>query len=109
MISLSVNLNVTPLPENDTWFANAQAWNNYWRNISADAEIEVLANTTLYTPKEFNDAAIEDLILNIDGVPYVLVTKAKFDSLRDKLVTLDSSYQQLRTALQTAGIIDNAQ
>lgn len=108
MITATVSLNVPDLPENDIWFANAQAWNNYWRNITATIEIDTLASTNLYVPFAFNEN-IQDVEIYVDGVPFYFITKEKFDSLKNKVANLDTNYQQLRSALQDAGIIDNAQ
>jgi hypothetical protein len=45
----------------------------------------------------------------IDGVNYALVTVDMFNSMMNRLNALESSYQDLRTQLKDASIIDNAQ
>lgn len=108
MTTATVSISVPALPENDIWFANAQAWNNYWKNLSATIEIQALATTTLYVPGTFN-SSLPVYNLVIDGVECVVVSKAMFDSLRDMVINLESSYQLLRTELREAGIITDAQ
>lgn len=107
MISATVSINVPALPENDIWFANAQAWNNYWRNITADVDVGA-ASTSLYAPVAY-DTSLQYVQLTIDGIPVGFATNDMFTSLLAKLEALDASYQQLRTDLKAAGFIDNAQ
>lgn len=106
-ITAIVTLNVPDLPDADVWFANAAAWKNYWRQQIANVTIEPAA-TTLYVPSAY-DTSLVPFYTNIDGVDYVLVTTAMFDSLMNRLDTLENSYQALRTQLKDAGLITNAQ
>lgn len=106
-LTASISVNVTPLPDNDIWFANAAAWNNYWSDLDADIEFDG-ADTTLYVPSAYNDALVP-YTLDVDGVQTTVPTKAMFDSLKAQVAALDANYQLMRTELRNAGFITNAQ
>jgi hypothetical protein len=106
-LTASISFNITPLPENDVWFANAQAWNNYWRDVSGDVIINAIAND-LYIPLTYDEGS-GPVILELGGIQYVIITKPMFDSLLSKVENLDASYQVLRTDLRDAGLLENAQ
>lgn len=107
MLTASISVNVTPLPDNAVWFANAAAWNNYWANITADVEFDPAA-TTIYAPSPYNDALVP-YTLNVDGVETTVPTIAMFNSLKAQVAVLDSEFQLMRTQMRTAGYITNAQ
>ena len=107
MLTATINLNVTPLPDIGIWFANASAWNNYWNNISGTVTINPAA-TSLYVPVPYNSALLFCRI-NIDGADYNLMTDIQLTSLLGQLNALDAAVQDLRTQLKTAGYITNAQ
>lgn len=103
MISASIVIQVTPLTDNDIWFANAAAWNNYWANVSGEVTLTP-ATTTAYIPLQFDSTKLPANI-NIDTIPYVLATNDMFNSLLQAYVNLDQSYQTLRGQLFAAGFI----
>lgn len=106
-ITASVSFNVTPLPDGDVWFANAAAWNNYWANIVADIDIDPI-DTILYAASVYS-AGAGVYVLNIDGVEHRLVTEEMHTSLLNRLNTLNSAFETMRTELRNAGLITNAQ
>lgn len=107
MITFTLTLNVPELPENDIWFANANAWYNYFRSVSAEASVDA-TTVQLYSPVAYNDA-LEGSAFYIDDTLYNVPTTEQFNSLKAQLAALDSSYKQLRTELRDAGYIDKAQ
>jgi len=107
MLTANISVNVPELPDNEIWFANAASWNNYWQDITADVEFEPAA-TTIYAPSPYNNA-LTSYVLNVDGVDYVLATKAQLDSLVAQVATLDAAFQLIRTEMRNAGYISNAQ
>lgn len=106
-LQATVRLNPPALPDVGVWFANAAAFNNYMRSFEGEVDIEP-ANNTVYAPSDYNEALVPAGV-NIDGVDYVLITLAMFQSLLDKVNTLDTSYKNLRTEMKNAGIIVEAQ
>ena len=106
-LTANIVLVVPTLPDADIWFANAAAWTNYWRNITAEANFDG-ADTTIYVPVPY-DTALEPAHLNMDGVEYDLVTIQMFQSLQSRYDALEASYEDLRTQLKDAGLITNAQ
>lgn len=103
----TANLNVTPLPDNDIWFANSQAWTNYWKTINLTLSFNPAA-TSKYVSVPF-DASLQPCYQNIDGKDYVLITNEMFTSLMNRLNALEQSYQDFRTQLRAASFITNAQ
>lgn len=106
-LTVNVALNVPPLPENDIWFANAQAWSNYWRDIDIVGTLEP-ADTTVYASSPYDNSLIP-LATNIDGTDYVLITLAMFTSLKNRLDVLNAAFEDMRTQMKDAGYISNAQ
>lgn len=106
-LTANITLIVPPLPDADVWFANAAAWANYWRNITALVEFEGAEND-IYVPVPLNPL-IEYVAIDIDGIIYNLVPQAMFESLRDRLDAMEASYQNLRTTMKDAGFIEEAQ
>lgn len=106
-IEFTINLSVPPLTDQTVWFANAQAWTNYWN--SADVAVATLnpVTTTIYAPVAFIDG--DPCIQEIDGVQYQLVQKAVFDSLVAQVAALDNMFQAMRQELKDAGLISEAQ
>lgn len=108
MITAQINVNVTPLPDNDIWFLNAAAWNTYWSNVTADVDIDALA-TTLYVPVPYNTAIQPYAMANDQDVVTKLTTLDQFNSLKAQLQALDNAFQTMRTELRNGGLITNAQ
>jgi hypothetical protein len=106
-ITATISVNVSALPDNAIWFANSAAWSNYWSDITADVEVDAVANT-IYDPEPYNNA-LQHYTLNVDGVDVPLATKLQIDSLIAQVAALDASYQQLRTEMRNAGYLENAQ
>jgi hypothetical protein len=103
----SVNISVTPLPDNDVWFANAAAWTNYWDGITGTVEVTPAA-TTVYTPTAYN-TSLGPMEMFVDGVAYYLPTLEMFNSLLASYTALEQSYKDLRLQLLAADLIDTAQ
>jgi len=103
----TIQIIVTPLPDNDVWFINSESWTNYWQNISGLVTITAAANSK-YIPVAFdNTIPMQDI--NIDGNDIFLPSLAAFRSLQAQVAALDASYQDLRTQMKAAGIIAEAQ
>lgn len=106
-LTANIVLIVPPLPDADVWFANAAAWANYWRNITAQVQFDSATNA-LYVPVPLN-TLIEYVAIDIGGTIYNLVPQAMFESLRDRVNAMEANYQDLRTAMKNAGFISQAQ
>lgn len=106
-LTVNINIAVPDLPDNDVWFANAQAWKNYWRNIGGDASIEPAA-TDKYVASTYNNALVP-VAFNYLGVDYVVPTVAMFQSLLNRVDVLNNAFEAMRTQLKDAGLIENAQ
>lgn len=107
-LTATISLNVQPLPVNDTWFANAAAWSNYWANQQGQVAINAIA-TTIYIPQPAdNTLPIYDL-KTADGIDHSVPSLEMFQSLFNQVAAIDTSLQLLRTALKNAGLITNAQ
>lgn len=106
-IAFTFTLNPTPLSDNEVWFANAAAWNNYFKNVPASATMDAII-TTVYAPTVY-DATLVTYDFDIDGVPKYVPSKAQFDSLLASHSALDAAFQAMRTQLRNAGLITQAQ
>lgn len=102
-LSATIVINVTPLTDNEVWFQNAAAWNNYWTNVSGEVTLQG-ATTTPYVPLQYDNTKLPCNI-KIDGVDYAVVTMDQFQSLLNVVINLDQSYQLLRGQLYGGGII----
>jgi len=106
-LTAQLALVVPALPDNDYWFINAAAWSNYWQGIQMTATFTPAANAK-YVPSPFDNTTNTEL-LNIDGVEVYLPSLAQFNTLKAQVAALDQSYQDLRTAMKTAGYIQESQ
>jgi hypothetical protein len=106
-ITASIALTVPSLPDNDVWFANSQAWANYWKDVSGTVILNPVT-TDVYSPILY-DTSINPVVMNVDGVDYNVVTVAMFQSILAQLQNLDFSYQLFRTNLKQGGLITEAQ
>ena len=106
-LTASINITVAPLPEDDVWFANSQAWTNYWRDVNGTVSLDP-ATTTVYTSYAYNSALPVCDIL-VDDIPYKLVTKDMFDSLMARVDHLNTTFELMRNQLKLAGFITEAQ
>src|SRR6266404_2343090 len=106
--TVTFKLNVTPLPENDIWFANAAAWTNYWANQPGVAVIVNPASTTIYVPQP-QDTSLPVYDLIIDGMDRNIPSLLLHESLATQVTAIDQALQDLRTQLKAAGFISNAQ
>ena len=104
-LPVTINIVVPDLPDSDIAFANAAAWNNYWADVTGEAEIEPAdTSASQYVPAPFdNNLNYENF--NVDGVDHVVCSKVQLDSLKAQVAALDANYQALKHALVTAGII----
>lgn len=106
-ITFSIALDVPALPDNDTWFANAAAWTNYWRDIDVEGELDAIVTTT-YVPSAYV-AGQDAPVLDFGGIQYTFPTKAQHDSLVAQVAALDAIVQAMRTQMKNAGLITEAQ
>jgi hypothetical protein len=112
-MTANVVINIVPLTDNEVWFANAAAWNNYWNNVDAEVEFDAIT-TIVYTPSAYNTGlqpianVITDPTTGADVVQ-ITPTKAMFDSLRAQVTALDTAFQTMRTELKNGGLITEAQ
>jgi len=114
LLNLLMALNATgtlvvpPLSDNEEWFINVAAWNNYWTDIPLDITLTG-ADTTIYVPHVPNYALPFVQMAMEDGTTQDFPTKAQFNDLLTLVTTLNTSYELLRTELRAAGLITNAQ
>jgi len=107
-LTASININVPALPDNDVWFANAAAWTNYWTDISGNVTFDPIT-TTIYAASAYNPGA-GVYVINLDGMnEYRLITEEMFTSLLNRLNTLNTAFETMRTELRNAGLITQAQ
>jgi hypothetical protein len=108
-MAIKARIKVTPpaLADGTIWFANATAWNNYWKNVYADVEVDELV-TNKYTPVPF-DTTLDFLNVEIDGEVVKVVTEDQVNSLKAQIDALDTAVRELRTALKAGGLITEAQ
>jgi hypothetical protein len=104
-LDLTIAVTVPALPNTGIWFANAQAWTNYWAGVTGTATL-IPVTTTSYTTRVFT--TYDPAVIQIDGVEYVLCTKTMFDELKAQLTDLDNHFKTLRTELKDGGLISNA-
>jgi len=103
MITANINLSVPALEDNTVWWANAAAWQNYWKDINVDVTFDG-ATTVVYSQLPF-DNTINFVRLNIDGVNQDLPSYAQFQSLLAAFNALQIDYIALKTAMKNAGFI----
>ena len=108
MLSATVTLKVQDLPDNEMWFVNAQAWHNYWANLTGTVELEA-ATTTIYTPVQYVANLYTAIRLNVDGNIVTIPPIEMVQGLAATVVALDTSYQKLRKELRDAGFITSSQ
>ena len=107
MLTATLALKVPALPDNDFWFINSASWTNYWQGIMMTATFNPAVNTK-YVPSPFDPNTDVDNF-TVDGVEYYVPSLARFQSLQAQVAALDNSFQDLRTAMKTAGFIQEAQ
>jgi hypothetical protein len=107
MVTLNLSLTVPDLPDSGIWFANAQAWKNYFRNVTAEGEVAA-AITDVYAPVLYNNA-LAPVQLNYAGNNYVFPSIAMFESLLAKIEAMETCLQNTRSQLKDAGYITEAQ
>ena len=108
MLSATVTLQVQDLPDNEMWFVNAQAWHNYWSNLSGTVELEA-ATTTIYTPVQFVANSYTAIRMNVDGNVITLPPIEMVQALAATVFALNESYKIFRTELRNAGFITASQ
>ena len=104
MVNATVSLNVPALADSDIWFANSQAWSNYWAAVPAQIDIEI--DTTAYVAYTYNGSLVP-ANLKIDGIDYALVTMAQYNDMKSRVDTLNTAFELLKTELRNAGLITN--
>jgi hypothetical protein len=107
MLTFTVTFTVPELSDDTVWFANAQAWQNYWANADvADITLDPIA-TQIYSPVNYvTDGYVE---MNIGGTNYQLAQESSLVLLAAKVAAIDTCLQTLRTELKQAGLITQAQ
>lgn len=106
-LSANVTIVVPPLTDNQVWFANADSWTNYWKQITSTATFTP-ANNAIYIPSTYNNE-LAPVILQLGGIDYTLITMEMFYSMKNKLDTLELSYRTLREEMKTMGLLENSQ
>lgn len=106
MLTVSVNLNVPALPDNDIAFANNAAWQNYWSNIELTGTFDP-ADNALYVDNAYNNA-LPFVALDIEGLQRNVVSKEQFDSLMLDYQTLKINYKALLNKLKEIGLLENS-
>jgi len=106
-LTAQLALVVPALPDADFWFINAASWSNYWQGIQMTANFAAAANAK-YVPSPFDPTTDIDNF-NVDGVDYFVPSLARFASLQAQVAALDAAFQDMRTAMKTAGYIQESQ
>lgn len=106
-LTANVTISVPPLTDNQVWFANADAWTNYWKQITSNVTFTPV-NNTVYVPVAYDNNLVP-VILNIGGESYVIITVEMFTSLKNRVEAMELSYRNLRTDLKDMGLIQNSQ
>jgi hypothetical protein len=104
-LQANITILAPALSDTEIWFANAQAWSNYWAGTPATVSISI--TTAAYVEHVYDETKLASTI-TIDGTEYALVNMAQFTELRLVIETLNTSYQTLRTELANAGLISQA-
>lgn len=106
-LDLTISMSVPALPDNGIWFANAQAWSNYWNAVGGTAEL-VPIDVTPFVAHTWPVPDLDPAVFQIDGVDYVVCTKAMFEELKEKVDALETAFATFRTELYDGGLIDQA-
>ncbi len=106
-LTVLFKVNVSALPDNDVWFANSQAWTNYWRNVIGEGSIEP-ATTDKYVASPY-DLTLVPVAFEYLGNEYTVPTLAMFQSLLNRVDRLNTEFENMRTQLKDAGLITEAQ
>lgn len=104
-LTVSINLQVPKLPENDVWFANSAAWSNYWASIGLAAVFDP-DNNAVYAETAYDNTQ-QSLNIQYGDVTYTAASTSQFNSLLAAYQALNASYKQLRADLVAIGIILN--
>lgn len=113
-------LQVPTLVDNSIWFMNAAAWNSYWLQAGFNITMTVAAvgqyglmqaaNTIVFVPGAI-PAPLNYQVQSTDNVgspQMISVPDANYvNEIAAQLTALLADYVALKTALQTAGIINN--
>ena len=105
MLTVSINLAVPPVTDNDVWWANAAAWTNYWANIDLTGTFDPYNNDT-YTETPYDNTQ-QGYQINYGDQPLNFPSTAQFNSLLAAYQALNASYKQLRQDLINIGLIEN--
>lgn len=117
--TIIASLDVSPLPDNAVWFANAAAWNSYWSTQSFSANIPIASAgtygvvqsgvTVAYAVPAAIVAGYTIAQMDIAGngilVQVPIPQQAVIDSLIAQLNALIADYAATKLALKNAGII----
>ncbi len=106
-LTANIVLIVPDLPDASVWFANAAAWKDYWRNITAQVEFDAAENA-IYVPQAL-DETIQYVAMNVNGNDHLLVPQPMFESLVARTNAMEAAFQNMRTAMKDAGFIEEAQ
>lgn len=104
-LSVTIQLNVTPLADNQVWFADAESWLNYWRALNLEATFDPAENA-VYTDVPFNTGLP---YLDISGGVGDVPTQDQFESLLADYAALKTAYRNLILTLKAAGYIEEAE
>lgn len=118
----AINPTFTPLTDPVIWFATVQAFNQFIGSLSftvdsvnlPPATTEAIGGVKMAELASYTPAVLAPTYVNMiadedgDGVPeqYPVPTRVAYDALQAKLDALATSYDNLLTALEAAGILD---
>lgn len=104
-LNVNIQLNVPALVDGEIWFADATSWSNYWRGLNLAATFDPSANALYVNVPYDNTLAYTNVASGVGMV----ASQAQFTSLLAAYAALNTSFQEMRTAMKAAGFITNAQ
>jgi hypothetical protein len=103
-LTVSVNLNVPALPDNDVAFINNAAWQNYWSNVDLTATFTP-AVAAPYAEFPFDTTLLPVTIQQEGQAAIDVPSYAQFYSLLISFTALNAEYKALKATLTTLGLI----
>lgn len=116
MAQVNITIALPALPDNDIWWANNAAWQEYWNGSSLTINIDAAttgaagvvfkANTIAFVAPSVSNA--DYYTQSVDGIEYTWPFRSNYDQLKAAFSALLVDHVALKNALATAGIITNA-
>ena len=102
---INIGQSLPDLPDNDVWFANNAAWKNYWKEIAFNGN----ASFASIVVPDYNyyvyDGNFIATAVVVGANTYQLCSFAAAQELQTQLLTLETSYRNMRAAMKVAGLI----